>query len=304
MPRAVATSFVAFIAFALGLGVALAAGGCDAPVFACSEHRDCDDGGEGGVCEANGFCSFATGDCASGRAFGELAPFGIAGRCVPIAEACIDGCEGSDDGAPTREPSEPDTGSPRRDDAPDDPRNPAAGDGLVIDEALHCSNRVRDAGESDVDCGGGCLPCDPCRACDRDDDCAAGTCDGGTCRTVVVAQLDGRYACGGLDDMPATIVVPPGEYVATALPSATSKWSSDNTNGGNAWTYRIDCVGGELDELRSPGWFATPGDAYAALEQHATEAIVGSDGLRCGLVDTYCDDNRGAIAVELATACP
>lgn len=304
MPRTPATSLRAAIAFALGLGLALAAGACDAPVFSCSEHRDCDDAGQGGVCEANGFCSFATRECASGRAFGDLAPFGIAGRCVPLADACTDDCDTSDAGDPSRDPSAPGTNAPQRDVAPEAPATRPGADDIAVDETLHCSNRVRDAGESDVDCGGGCVPCDVCRACAVDDDCGAGTCDGGTCRTIAVVQLDGQVACAGLDDLPVTIAVPPGEYVATALPSAASKWNNDNTNGGDSWTYRIDCTDGDLDELRSPGWFATPAEAFAALETRTTEVIVGADGLRCGLVDSYCPDNRGVIAVQLATACP
>lgn len=295
------------IAALLAAWVGAGAWGCDDPVFACNEHRECDDAGLGGVCEANGFCSFATDACASGRAFGELSPVSIAGRCVPVVDPCVgEACTDIDD--PTRTPSTPPAGEPRREDHDDEPDAPDEPDDEPIsaDQTRHCSNGVRDDGESDIDCGGACLACDACRGCTTDDDCAAGTCDGGTCRTLAVIQLDWQIDCGSVDDLPTNIVLPPGEYIATALPSAGSRWNNDGANGGNTWAYRIDCTGGELDDLRSPdtGWFASPEEAFAGLPEVTTSVYVGSEGLACGHSDSYCPDNRGVIAVQLATACP
>jgi len=46
----------------------------------------------------------------------------------------------------------------------------------------HCSNGVRDQGETDVDCGGTCPGCDPGGICDLNSDCGAGlACFGGSC---------------------------------------------------------------------------------------------------------------------------
>lgn len=58
---------------------ALLASGCGAATFACDGDASC---GEGGRCEANGYCSFVDDGCASGRRFGEHAPASIAGACV------------------------------------------------------------------------------------------------------------------------------------------------------------------------------------------------------------------------------
>lgn len=84
-----------------------------------------------------------------------------------------------------------------------------------------CSDGALDGDESDVDCGGRCLPCDVGRACRADGDCATATCADAICelatappfwrplpllarprvRPTVVATPDGRvFAIGGGDD--------------------------------------------------------------------------------------------------------
>lgn len=44
------------------------------------EDSQCD----GGQCEANGYCSFPSGDCESGKKYGSLSPREIADMCVPV----------------------------------------------------------------------------------------------------------------------------------------------------------------------------------------------------------------------------
>jgi hypothetical protein len=44
-----------------------------------------------------------------------------------------------------------------------------------------CFDRVRDARETDVDCGGSCIACPASAACGSGGDCQSGTCDGGAC---------------------------------------------------------------------------------------------------------------------------
>ncbi len=44
-----------------------------------------------------------------------------------------------------------------------------------------CRDRIRDAGETDVDCGGPCQKCAPARACSVPSDCQSNACTGGTC---------------------------------------------------------------------------------------------------------------------------
>jgi hypothetical protein len=45
-----------------------------------------------------------------------------------------------------------------------------------------CRDRVRDGGETDVDCGGPCQPCQAAAACGGGGDCQSAACDAGRCR--------------------------------------------------------------------------------------------------------------------------
>lgn len=73
---------LATLAFSLGW----AAAACSS-TFACEEDSQCDQDGAAGVCQpATGFCSFPSDDCESGQQYGELAPDGLAGTCVPLVE--------------------------------------------------------------------------------------------------------------------------------------------------------------------------------------------------------------------------
>ncbi|MBX7084459.1 MAG: hypothetical protein K1X88_34955 [Nannocystaceae bacterium] len=74
---------------AIVLGVA-AAWGCGATVFVCSDDASC----SGGVCQANGFCSFPDEDCASMQRYGEHAPSGFAGECVGAEAGSGSGSDG------------------------------------------------------------------------------------------------------------------------------------------------------------------------------------------------------------------
>ena len=50
--------------------------------FACSEDNQCENAGNAGQCESNGYCSFEDEDCPGGRRYGDLAGGGLAGVCV------------------------------------------------------------------------------------------------------------------------------------------------------------------------------------------------------------------------------
>jgi hypothetical protein len=70
--------------------------------------------------------------------------------------------------------------------------------------AFHCSNGLLDLdlGETDFDCGGGCMPCGAGRNCSRDVDCVDGFCNMGTCmaRGCTNGVRDGSESaadCGG-----------------------------------------------------------------------------------------------------------
>jgi hypothetical protein len=60
-------------------GVACGLGGA----FACEDDAECDGGGEPGVCQASGYCSFPDGECPSGQRYGEHVGGELAGECVP-----------------------------------------------------------------------------------------------------------------------------------------------------------------------------------------------------------------------------
>ena len=66
-----------------------------------------------------------------------------------------------------------------------------------------CVNGVKDGGETDVDCGGTCVPCALGKTCTRLTDCATGTCVSGVCVTAPTCSdgvKNGRETdvdCGG-----------------------------------------------------------------------------------------------------------
>ena len=66
-----------------------------------------------------------------------------------------------------------------------------------------CRDRVRDGAETDVDCGGGCLPCAAAAACIAGDDCQSGTCTptgctAPSCTDGVENGFEGDIDCGGI----------------------------------------------------------------------------------------------------------
>ncbi|MCH9687484.1 MAG: hypothetical protein K0V04_38980 [Deltaproteobacteria bacterium] len=66
---------------ASGIAAALQ-GGCSL-TFPCESDGQCARGDASGTCEASGFCSFPDPSCESDQRYGELAPDGLAGACVP-----------------------------------------------------------------------------------------------------------------------------------------------------------------------------------------------------------------------------
>lgn len=69
------------LAAALAVGLTQGAGyGCgDAGAFECDEDAECSIG----LCQPNGYCSFDEPNCPSGQIYGNHAPDGLAGICVP-----------------------------------------------------------------------------------------------------------------------------------------------------------------------------------------------------------------------------
>jgi len=54
----------------------------------------------------------------------------------------------------------------------------------------HCENSVRDEGESDLNCGGPCLPCALTQLCNSTADCREGECTDGTCQAAGCSDGD------------------------------------------------------------------------------------------------------------------
>lgn len=93
----------------------LGLGGCSgSTMFECEESSQCSLAGQVGTCEPNGACSFPDESCPSGQRYGEHAPVGVAGSCVPAQDptegsATTDGGPGVIEGSGTGIAS---TGSP------------------------------------------------------------------------------------------------------------------------------------------------------------------------------------------------
>lgn len=51
--------------------------------FRCAKDSECVKGGESGVCEPAGYCSFADSSCDSGRSYATNSAAGLSGSCVP-----------------------------------------------------------------------------------------------------------------------------------------------------------------------------------------------------------------------------
>lgn len=71
-----------------------------------------------------------------------------------------------------------------------------------LDRSPTCRDGVRNGRETDVDCGGGCIPCTPQQRCHTGQDCTSGRCTSGTCaaptRTDGIANgTEFGVDCGG-----------------------------------------------------------------------------------------------------------
>ncbi|MCC6747483.1 MAG: hypothetical protein IT371_07485 [Deltaproteobacteria bacterium] len=130
------------LAAALGLAQLSGCAGSMTP-YTCSNAAQCDRGGEHGVCETTGYCSYADPACDSGRRYGTLSST-TAGQCVPPSVAGAgpgftdSGGSGASDGGPGTNPFP---------------------DGGPADQALSDSSGPRDRGATPDGCA--CLPGTP-----------------------------------------------------------------------------------------------------------------------------------------------
>jgi len=77
-----------------------------------------------------------------------------------------------------------------------------ASQGMLCDDSLappacvfppSCTDGILNQDETDIDCGGGCSPCDPGSTCGGPEDCVSGLCQGGTC----LLCTPGDHRCRG-----------------------------------------------------------------------------------------------------------
>lgn len=185
------------------LALAMAALGCRADVpYACDAAQDCVDGGRVGTCEAEGYCSFPDGDCASGQRYAEHAPDDFAGMCTPPDDDPVDlprtddgSTSGSNDGWHGEHASSGSTGDPEV--------ASTGGEATTTDAAPATGESTGGEGSTDTDGGssGGAamdcdaLDCEACMACATE---AGGPCaaeqescaDANGCTSGVVCQDD------------------------------------------------------------------------------------------------------------------
>lgn len=75
------------LAIASAVGTSSLVSGCEDSVFVCNTDEQCRRAQEEGVCQANGYCSFADASCPSGQRYGEHASKGLAETCVSEDDA-------------------------------------------------------------------------------------------------------------------------------------------------------------------------------------------------------------------------
>ncbi len=143
------------------------------------------------------------------------------------------------------------------------------------DPLAHCSDHVKDSGESDIDCGGACSPCGLGLRCGSQNDCAVGTCDANTC-------MDGTWS--SIPDMP------------TARGHLAAVWGPDGR------LYALGGIspnsGGALDSVEAydPDFNAWTTLAPMPTARYDLAAVVGSDDRIYAIGGQY--DNSGVPSVD------
>ncbi len=134
---------------------------------------------------------------------------GRLGATSPLAVLLVAGCghdwsaeAGAGDGRDSTE-TPGDADMPLDDDGSgDEGRDGSGADEGGGDCEDHCSNRVTDCGEIDVDCGGPCSACGPGRRCRDAADCTSGVCIAGVCQPAGTAGRSWEVLGRGLIALP------------------------------------------------------------------------------------------------------
>lgn len=117
---------------------------------------------------------------------------GLGNQCIVDSEceagqSCIDGvCRDDVDSGTTMDAGPSDAGpaidGPSVDAGPVEDAGGDAGADDAGPPPAHCSDTIRNMGETDIDCGGACPGCSLCEICLNAGDCANGSCRDGLCR--------------------------------------------------------------------------------------------------------------------------
>lgn len=237
-------------AWGVTLGVlALALTDCSDGVFECTTNASCPEVDSGARCEPTGFCSFPSGECSSGYAYGEYAG-GLSGTCVDAPPATSTGDDTTTSGAP--------------------PLTSSSSDGI---------------GPEDSTSTGSCVPCDNGEPCGAGEDCVSGVCDAGICRQAQsCAELpagspDGTYEIdlgGGVSELVECDMTTDGggwTLIGSLVNDGERMWATgdvfqDETTFG-------DIASAQTADFKSPAWGAVAGQDLLVRTDEYTIGFAG-----------------------------
>lgn len=160
-------------------------------------------------------------------------------------------------------------------------------------QPAHCSTHAKDDDESDVDCGGSCVPCAPGKACGDASDCTSLVCDASVCKAPTCFDLvrngtESGPDCGGTCMNGCAPGVPcddPSDCAAGATCIdlvCTSATCADQTKNG--LETDVDCGGGACPKCADTEECLIGGDCVSLICTAFTcETATCSDNLKNGL---------------------
>ncbi len=210
--------------------------------------------------------------------------------------------------------AEPECGNGMRegDEECDDGNESDFDDCLTTCEIPTCDDGVAGGDETDVDCGGPCVPCAECLGCQFDTDCESGVCnEQDRCGYQQRLEIDARANCWSTTEFANNVViedVPAGMFEAVAAPSGWTAFSSPWNPPSTGWTWFVECIGVEFTQMRTPGEtrYADPNEAFDAIiaaDKREEFQWPGGD-FSCGRQDTTCADNSGSVIFDINLICP